>query len=94
MLSELYPSEKKLMLSLKKIIYDYLLKIIFLITNKGQLHVYIKPESKKLVDLKPVFTRSGEQGNRWIEGYIPLADVSEKFQVILLERLFNLCNIN
>ncbi len=47
----------------------------------GQLHVYIKPESKKMSELKPVFIRSGDQGNHWRQGYISLDTVTENFQV-------------
>ena len=43
--------------------------------------MYIKPESKKMTELKPAFVRSGDQGNRWRQGYIPLDAVKENFQV-------------
>jgi hypothetical protein len=47
----------------------------------GQLNVYIKPESKKISELKPAFVRSGDQGDRWRQGYISLDTVTENFQV-------------
>ena len=52
----------------------------FLLT--GRLHVYIKPESKRLKDLEPAFSKSGDQGDRWYQGYVPLpANLFENFQV-------------
>ncbi|XP_046632046.1 MAM and LDL-receptor class A domain-containing protein 1-like [Daphnia pulicaria] len=52
-------------------------------STAGQLHVYIKPESKKMSELRPVFIRSGDQGDHWRQGYISLDTVTENFQVVI-----------
>ncbi|EFX81961.1 hypothetical protein DAPPUDRAFT_317166 [Daphnia pulex] len=49
----------------------------------GQINVYIKPESKKMSELRPAFVRSGDQGDRWRQGYISLDTVTENFQVVI-----------
>ncbi|XP_057377485.2 MAM and LDL-receptor class A domain-containing protein 2-like isoform X1 [Daphnia carinata] len=49
----------------------------------GQLNVYVKPESKKMTELRPAFVRSGDQGDKWKQGYISLDRVTENFQVVI-----------
>lgn len=47
----------------------------------GQLRVYVKVESQKLEDVGASFIRSGDQGHQWRQGYIPLSNITENFQV-------------
>ncbi|XP_046457289.1 MAM and LDL-receptor class A domain-containing protein 1-like isoform X3 [Daphnia pulex] len=52
-------------------------------STTGLINVYIKPESKKMSELRPAFVRSGDQGDRWRQGYISLDTVTENFQVVI-----------
>ncbi|XP_046653524.1 cell wall integrity and stress response component 4-like isoform X2 [Daphnia pulicaria] len=52
-------------------------------STTGQINVFIKPESKKMSELRPAFVRSGDQGDRWRQGYISLDTVTENFQVVI-----------
>ncbi|XP_045027231.1 MAM and LDL-receptor class A domain-containing protein 1 isoform X1 [Daphnia magna] len=52
-------------------------------STTGQLNVYVKPESKKMTELRPAFVRSGDQGDQWKQGYISLDRVTENFQVVI-----------
>jgi len=57
--------------------------------------VYIKPESKRLKDLEPSFSKSGDQGDRWYQGYVPLpTNLFENFQVCSFDQLHRPQKIN
>lgn len=52
----------------------------------GQLRVYIKKEndSTYVEQLRPIFSRNGNHGDRWIEGVISVSSIDDYFQVSYL----------
>lgn len=52
-------------------------------SSSGQLRVYVKVESQKLEDVDASFIQSGDQGQRWRQGYIHIPNVTENFQVVI-----------
>uniref|UniRef100_T1JBF6 Sushi domain-containing protein n=1 Tax=Strigamia maritima TaxID=126957 RepID=T1JBF6_STRMM len=52
-------------------------------TTTGSLMVFVKPESKKLHTILPLYEKSGNQGNKWIEGVVLLPFLQENFQIVI-----------
>ncbi|XP_063223620.1 mucin-2-like [Bacillus rossius redtenbacheri] len=51
--------------------------------STGSLNVYIKPEGKKIQNLKPVFQKKGEQGDVWLEGFFKISKLEVPFQIVI-----------
>ena len=53
------------------------------VNRAGELRVYVKVESQQLETVSASFVRAGDRGQRWRQGYVALANITENFQVRL-----------
>ncbi|XP_065572003.1 MAM and LDL-receptor class A domain-containing protein 1-like isoform X2 [Artemia franciscana] len=51
--------------------------------SMGTLNILLKPENKQFFESKLLFTQSGNLGNQWIQGIVPLEETNENFQLII-----------
>ncbi|KAK6631832.1 hypothetical protein RUM43_013898 [Polyplax serrata] len=49
----------------------------------GTLKVFVKPENLELYNIIPTFWVNGNQGNKWIQGFVPIERTEFPFQIVL-----------